>query len=173
MDKKCLIGEVLFIICNYDKGKTQKNIWSKKFYKKLMTDIYFCRNFLEILLGLPVDINYILFHFVELENEKLGRGIFTKEYEKIESTLKEGNISLSDEEAELCSIMLNEILKIELLLIEKPENHKIIINNSFKSIHNIPKVFINNENNLFTGFVGCSSETALESYQFWNGKNSG
>ena len=167
LSKKNLIGELMYIICNYDKGKTQKKLWNKKLYHKLMTDVYFCRNFLEILYGAPIDTNYFFSKFSVLEKEKIDQKFFMSEYGKMEEILKEGKVELTEKEKEICSVMLNEIIKIHLLLLEKNKNHKTAIKNTFKAIHNIPKILIDAENCFFSGAVSCSVEDAWEVYEFW------
>ena len=150
MDKNAVLGELLYIISNYEKGRIKTTgIWSKQYKNSLKKSI---------------EIMQLLIYFLKT-NENITveemQPIFDYYKQNIHKIFPQSAIALEDYISNDTNIFLNTVYKEEnvslrvveymesilkrcdTLLVDKEENYKVEISLLIKAFHNLPKVYLN------------------------------
>ena len=158
MDKYSILGELLYIISNYEKGKIKTDrIWGRHYINSLRNSIYIMNKIINLMKqNQPITGKdmYFLLDFIENNTD-----VILTNSADLKLTIKSDSNNLfkclctdgmsNDDLLELMSKILCECSN---LLTSKPKNYKKRIAYLLMAFHNIPRAYLDTKNNaLFNG----------------------
>ena len=144
MKKNSTLGELLYIVSNYEKGRIKSfGLWHKKYVESL-------QNSLDIMIILTdlIDRGKNISEDEMLQLQKFiwkNRGtIFPNKINFSPLFMDDNDVSLSSNNyKEVLKLISDIIFEIQTLLEVRTKKYKIKISYLLKALHNLPRVFLN------------------------------
>ena len=150
MDKNAVLGELLYIISNYEKGRIKTTgIWSKKYknsLKKSLEIMQLLIYFLKTNKNITVEEMQPIFDYYKQNTYKIFPQSTIDFDDYISNDAKIFlNTVYTDKNASLRVVeyMESMIKKCDMLLDDKEKQYKVKISSLIKAFHNLPKVYLN------------------------------
>lgn len=171
MKKSIVLGEILYIISSYEKGRVKSTgIWSSKYYRTLKESLKMM-NYILVLMKNSNDITMQELIPIIKFYEKNVHVIFplcnlnlVRYVERTEKPILVKEELHSEKKREIILFMEKIVEKCSLLLVSKEKNYKQKIACLLRALHNLPKVFLDtNEETFFSiGIPPIEDDEALQ-----------
>ena len=145
MDIYAILGELLYIISNYEKGRVKTSIfWSRKYIVSLNESLY-CMSIILQLMKNPIKIQQSMLQPIKEFCEKNEFIIFPKgDLTRLDDIVNELEVdNIGDDDFEIIYYMCRMVDECIIVLGEKNKGYKKRVSCLLKAFHNLPKVFLN------------------------------
>lgn len=167
MDRNLILGELLYIIANYEKCRcTSSGFWSAKYIKSLRESVVVMEAITRLMeQDQSISENDLLpiIEFVGKEMIHLPEGPDFDSMMQSLSDLCADSATWNDNQRELFELIKKVILECETLLLHRKRGYKERIRQLLQVLHNFPCVFLSNNVSFFKIPIRLMSfESAIE-----------
>lgn len=170
MDKNAVLGEILFIISMYEKGRVKKasQFWSRKYIKSIYDSIIIMKTLI-CLIEKDQDVSFgEMLPVLKFVNNNVGK-IFSERidtsaiYSDRARAVLEYDNTKSRDDKELIALMNKILIECEKILENRSSNYKQQIIYLLMAFHNLPKAYLDPSKTTFfnIGIRGISKSNAI------------